>query len=226
MIIGTTKFNYYGFLLVLSIIISALYIYRNIKKEGFKDKEDLSLFLLLYCSSILIFGLLFNKITHNSSIFEVGFSSYGGLIGVIISALIFEKMFSLNNKLLKYSIISLPLTYGISKMGCFLAGCCYGIPYDGILSVTYTNGLNIPLFPVQLLESITFIILFIIFNKLKNNKNILYITIIISALIKYLLDFLRYEHISKTITINQIFSIILILGVFIILVINKKQFIK
>ena len=226
MIIGVTKINYYGFLLVLSIIISATYIYNSIKKEGFNDKYYLSLFLILYFSSILIFGLLFNMITHNLSLLDAGFSSYGGLIGVIISALIFDKKFSLNNLLLQYSIISLPLTYGISKMGCFLAGCCYGIPYNGVLSVTYTNGLNIPLFPIQIVESIVFVIIFIILYRYKTNKNIIYYTVIISALMKYLLDFLRYDHLNKIITVNQIFSIFLILCTIIFFIRKYKHISK
>ena len=83
------------------------------------------------------------------------------------------------------------------------------------------NGLNIKLFPIQIVETITFLIIFFILHKLRNNKYIIYITIIICALSKFLLDFLRYEHIKKVISTNQIFSLILI-SITIILLIYKK----
>jgi len=228
MIIGKTSFNYYGVLIVLSMFVGAFYIYYSIKKEGFKNKEHMFLYFMLFFSSVIILGKMFTVIVsdENVNLLNAGFSSYGGLIGVILSSFIFEKIVPFDNKIIKYSIISLPLSYSIGKIGCFIAGCCYGIPYNGFLSVTYTNGLNIPLFPVQLIEAIIFMILFLIFNHLKNNKNIIYITIILSALMKFLLDFLRYEHLTKTISVNQVFSLILIFCMFILILKNKKQFSK
>ena len=225
MTIGTFTINYYGISLVLSILSGALYIFLNIRKDGYKNIENNILFFILYFSLIVFFGKIFTIITSSKelTLLDAGFSSYGGAIGAILASIIFERIISHDKKLIKYTIISLPLTYSIGKIGCFLGGCCYGIPYNGILSVTYTNGLNIPLFPIQLLESIVFLIIFIILNKLKNNKNIIYITIIISALSKFLLDFLRYDHLTKTITVNQIFSIILIFIILIILLFQNKK---
>ena len=227
MIINTFKFNFYGVLLVSSIIIGFIYIFLSLKKEK-EDINQLKLYALLFFSFTFVFGKIFTIVVSKEpvNIINAGFSSYGGLIGVISSAIIFEKIVPMNKKLIKYSILSLPLVYSVSKIGCFLAGCCYGIPYDGLFSVTYTSGLNIKLFPIQLTESIVFLIIFLILNRFKNNKNIIYITIIISALMKYLLDFLRYEHINKFITVNQVFSLILIIGTFIILIINEKKLTK
>ncbi len=223
--IGLFTINYYGISLVLSILFGALYIFLNIRKDGYKDIENNILFFILYFALIIFLGKIFTIITSSKelTLSNAGFSSYGGAIGAILASIIFEKIISHDKKLIKYTIISLPLTYSIGKIGCFLGGCCYGIPYNGLLSVTYTNGLNIPLFPIQLLESIVFLIIFIILNKLKNNKNIIYITIIISALAKFLLDFLRYDHLTKTITVNQIFSIILIFIILIILLFQNKK---
>ena len=125
------------------------------------------------------------------------------------------------NIYLKYAIISLPLIYSIGKIGCFLTGCCYGIEYNGIFSVTYTNELNIPLFPIQALESIVFMIIFLILNTIKKNKQIISITLIICASSKFILDFLRYDHMKTMITKNQIISIIVII-IGIILIIKKN----
>ena len=52
-----------------------------------------------------------------------------------------------------------PLAHGISRVGCFFAGCCWGTPHDGALAVTFPaeSALapgGIPLHPVQLYEAL------------------------------------------------------------------------
>lgn len=204
------SFPIYGIIIVISIVIGFLYIYFSLKKEKVNNKNIFLYFLMLISFSV-IFGKLFTVITNpeESNLLTAGISSYGGLVGLILSSYIFEKIVPMNNKLLCLSVISLPLIYGIGKIACFIAGCCYGIPYNGIFAVVYTDDLNIPLFPVQLLETVLFIIIFIVCNRFKDNKNIIYITLMLCIIFKFLLDFLRYDHLTKFITVNQIFSIIL-----------------
>lgn len=224
MIIPKQTFPFYGIIILISIVISLFYIYRMLKKENINNK-NIYLYILLYGLFAIVFGKLYTIITSNFkyNIIDAGLSSYGGLLGVLLASIIFELIVPTNKKILKYTIISLPLTYGIGKIACFIAGCCYGIPYNGIFNVIYRDGLNIPLFPIQLLESIVFIIIFIISNKLRNNKNVIYITILISILMKFLLDFLRYEHIKRVVSVNQIFSIILLVVLIIVYIFNRKQ---
>ncbi len=223
MIISKQTFPFYGIILLISISVSLLYIYKMLKKENIKDK-NIYLYILLYGIFAIVFGKIYTIVTSNFkyNIIDAGLSSYGGLVGVILASIIFEAIVPTNKKIIKYTIISLPLTYGIGKIACFVAGCCYGIPYNEIFNVIYKDDLNIGLFPIQLLETIVFIIIFIICNKLKNNKNIIYITIFISTIAKFLLDFLRYEHINKIITTNQIFSIVILIVLLIIIIIRKK----
>lgn len=223
MVISKQTFPFYGIILLISISVSLFYIYKMLKKENIKDK-NIYLYILLYGIFAIVFGKIYTIVTSNFkyNIIDAGLSSYGGLVGVILASIIFEAIVPTNKKIIKYTIISLPLTYGIGKIACFIAGCCYGIPYNGIFNVIYKDDLNIGLFPIQLLETIVFIIIFIICNKLKNNKNIIYITIFISTIAKFLLDFLRYEHINKIITTNQIFSIVILIVLLIIIIIRKK----
>jgi len=223
MIIGKQTFPFYGIIIVTSLIISLLYIFIMLRKENIKSK-NIYYYILLYALFALVFGKIYTIIDSGFkyNIINSGLSSYGGLLGVVLASIVFEFIIPTNKKLMKYTIISLPLTYGIGKIACFIAGCCYGIPYNGLFNVVYKDGLNIGLFPIQIVEAISFIILFIILNKLKNNKNIIYITIFISAILKFLLDFLRYDHINKLITTNQIFSIIIIMVLILIIIIRKK----
>jgi phosphatidylglycerol---prolipoprotein diacylglyceryl transferase len=56
----------------------------------------------------------------------------------------------------------LALAQGIGRLGCFAAGCCWGVPTSGWCAVRFTDpaardqtgvALNVPLVPVQLLEA-------------------------------------------------------------------------
>ncbi len=120
----------------------------------------------------------------------------------------------------------MPLVYGISKIACFLSGCCGGIPYNGLFYVIYPRGLNIPQFPIQIVEALISLIIFLICHKLRNNKNIAYITLILIAIVKASLDFLRYDHLTIKITTNQIFSIVLILITILIYEYQKMKITK
>ena len=212
MVINKMNFPIYGIIIIISILFGMLYIFFSLKKDKYKN-NNVFLYFFMYIIFSIVFGKMFTMITSSNieNILTAGLSSYGGFVGCIVASIIFERILPTNNKIIKYTIISLPLVYSLSKIACFISGCCYGIPYRGIFNVTYTSGLNIKLFPVQIVETIAFFIIFLICNKYKYKKNIIYITIIICSISKFLLDFFRYEHIYKIITVNQIFSIIILL---------------
>ena len=220
-------FPLYGIIILLSLIVGMLYIYKSLKKEKINDKR-----IFLFFFMMIVFALFFGKYytliasSETKSFFKAGLSSYGGLIGVVISAFYFEKLLPSDKKIIKYSILSLPLIYGLSKIACAVVGCCGGIPYNGLFNITYVDVQNIKQFPIQALEVIVFLIIFLICNRNKDKKYISYLTMILAALFKFLLDFLRYEHVSKLITVNQIFSIILIIIVGIVYFYNKKKEVK
>ncbi len=61
-----------------------------------------------------------------------------------------------------------PLVQFFGRIGCFLAGCCAGIPTHSWIGVTYTNPacqapLNVPLHPTQLYSAFFYLLLFAVF---------------------------------------------------------------
>jgi prolipoprotein diacylglyceryltransferase len=76
-----------------------------------------------------------------------------------------------------------------------------------------------------MLEVILNLILFLILNKLRDKNNIEYITLISVSIIKFLTDFLRYDHVNTMITPNQVFSIIIVVITVIVFIVikNKKK---
>ena len=232
MIINRIDFPVYGIIILISLVLGGIFNYIYLKK----NKIELQ-YIILFLTMILLFAIVGGKFL--SILFEknrelifskIGLSSYEGAIGVIVAAIIFEKIYAKDKIFIKSAVLSLPLIYSISKLACFFAGCCYGLPCENrFFSVTYTDGLNIPLIPIQLIETIVFGIIFIVCLSLRNKKNIICITILISAFFKFILDFFRYNHLEETISKNQIISIFFILSsIFLILrrehyVVHHKQ---
>lgn len=223
MIIHSIDFPIYKIITLTSIFLGALYIFISVKNKGMNKKHIIIFFMLYFILSILV-GKLYTLIVDNDTrnFFEIGLSGYGGLIGAIIAAFIYSRIYD-EKYVLKYTIISLPLIYSFAKIACLLNGCCYGIPYNGFLSIKYVDKMNISVFPIQLVEVIAFNIIFQVCNKLQNRKDIIYITLITISVVKFSLDFLRYSHINQIISPNQIFSIILLVITIIAYLYNKKS---
>ena len=223
MTIPRIKFPFYGIIIVLSIAIGIFYIYYNLKKTGHKDKQIL-LYFLMYITFAFICGKMYTVLIYGeTNLLTAGLSAYGGLVGVVIASIIFEKILPTDKQIIKYTILSLPLVYGLTKIACFISGCCGGIPYNGVFKVKYIEVLNIWQFPIQITETIVFLLIFIMCHLLSKKKNTDYIVLILVSIFKFMLDFLRYEHTKIFITRNQIFSLILLIIAIMTYVITRKK---
>ena len=212
----------YPAMLVLSFIMNVVVVLIISKKFKYTKFELLSM-IVIETFGFIVGGKLLTIITTEAILKDfilVPFSSMGGVIGGLLCLVIYAISF---RKDLKYMLIlfmpSIPLMYAIGKIGCFVAGCCYGIPYDGLLHITYHNSLvaphNINLLPIQIIETLVFILIFIYVIRFYylNRMSIILIMkeIIICSIAKFILDYFRYSHIDQVINANQILCIILII---------------
>lgn len=87
--------------------------------------------------------------------------SFGYILGLLIATFSFALIARLFKKDVRdcceIGLIAVNTFMIFSKLGCFFSGCCHGLPYDGIFSVTYHNNSpalikDVPLFPIQLAE--------------------------------------------------------------------------
>lgn len=137
------------------------------------------------------------------SIMQGGFVFYGGLIGGIIGLFITLKVKKVD--FFEYANIfalALPLGHAFGRLGCFFAGCCYGIEYSGLFSFTYTKALDyatpigVPLLPIQLIEALLLLVLFgvllFIYLKFPNKQHLVsYIYILAYSILRFILEFFR-----------------------------------
>ena len=87
-----------------------------------------------------------------------GFVVYGGIIGGIAAAMVYCKI--KRARFLQYFDLSMPsvaLAQGFGRIGCFLAGCCYGRETDSVIGIAFHNSSYAPnevkLIPTQLFSS-------------------------------------------------------------------------
>ena len=88
-----------------------------------------------------------------------GFVVYGGIIGGILVGWLYCTIKKL--KFLTYFDLMMPsiaLAQGFGRIGCLLAGCCYGKETTGPLAITFTDSAfapnHVPLIPTQIYSSI------------------------------------------------------------------------
>ena len=111
---------------------------------------------------------------------------------------------------------------------CGGAGCCRGIPYDGIGCVTCTGELATDgaVFPMQLTETIVFfpIFCFGMFCYHRRKKYAAPLVFMLSAVMKFLLEYLRESHIGQTISLTQtLCGICVLIGCVWLCVVRRKS---
>ena len=134
-----------------------------------------------------------------------------------------------------------PLVLSFSRIGCFLAGCCYGIPYSGKFAIVFPQGslapAGIPLFPVQPLESVLLMILaaflFFRYSCAAVPRIVLAETMAFYAVLRFFIDFLRSHDYNMIhgyrLSLSQILCVIILIVSIIIKVLpegvyNKEGF--
>ncbi|NQU18910.1 prolipoprotein diacylglyceryl transferase, partial [bacterium] len=145
-----------------------------------------------------------------------GLAILGGILVAIIAAFIFSK--SRNLPFLKILDLIAPfvaLGHSIGRIGCFLNGCCYGMPSKfGIYFPVH----NDVLIPTQLISSFLLLILFIVLRLRQSRPHLageIFIGYILyySAL-RFLIEFLRADSpkLFLGLTIFQYFCIVLFIS--------------
>lgn len=154
-----------------------------------------------------------------------GLVFYGGLIGALLGVWRYCKKFHI--PIVPYLDIFAPLipfVHGVGRIGCFCAGCCYGIEYHGPGHVWFLHnkmvpGLgDVPRFPVQLLEAVMNFVLCIILFRLSKKEDMkngrtMGIYLIYYSIARFGLEMLRGDKIRGGVSIfstSQLISLILL----------------
>lgn len=128
-----------------------------------------------------------------------GFVFYGGVIGGLLCVWLAGRIHKYNSMdYLQHAVFLIPFAQAFGRIGCFCAGCCYGIPWEGAFSVVFPEGSSapagIPLFPVQVLEAVFLFaisaILFLIRKKTTAEVS-LAVWFLLYGVLRFVLEFFR-----------------------------------
>lgn len=163
--IGALTVHAYGLMIAVGVIAAVLLGMVRAKRHG-KDPDgvcDLTMTVLIFGflgAKILYLLVNFQAFLDDPSIFfdSSGFVVYGGLAAGILAAIVFcriKKLRFLEQLDLYAPCIS--LAQGFGRIGCFLAGCCYGRETSSPIGVIFPAGSIAPsgvrLLPTQLFSS-------------------------------------------------------------------------
>lgn len=127
---------------------------------------------------------------------QSGFVFYGGLFGVIFTLMLLtRKDTDMRRKVFEISVPAMPLFHAFGRIGCFLAGCCYG---KTLSSPIVVGPMEFTRIPVQLMESLAEFILFIVIwviSKRNKQADLLKIYLVTYAVIRFTDEFMRGDKI-------------------------------
>ncbi|SDL27093.1 Prolipoprotein diacylglyceryl transferase [Clostridium cochlearium] len=157
----------YGAMIALGILAAVILLDKRSKNMGYNEDSIFNMTIVAIIGGILGGKLLYiivdiKNIIDNPEILKDlgnGFVIYGAIIGGALSVYLYCKKKNWNVlEMLDLVVPSVALAQGFGRIGCFLAGCCYGKPTKLPIGITFTNSpfapSNIHLHPTQIYSSI------------------------------------------------------------------------
>lgn len=200
----------YGLMIGIGVLCALQVAIQRAKKKGANSDTIYNLAIialivgfigakLLYCM-VEIKSLLSNPIQALSG---NGFVVYGGIIGGVLAAIIYCKL--KNVSFLEYFDLMVPsvaIAQGFGRIGCFLAGCCYGRRTDSFFGISFQNSSIAPnqvtLIPTQLFSSagdfFIAIVLLIYARKSRKMARVGALYLILYSFGRFIIEFFRSDY--------------------------------
>ena len=242
----------YGLLLAIAFLLGIQIFVARARARGIPEEPMHSLSLLILLLAIVGARALF-VITHWGDyaadplgifrIWEGGLILYGGILFGIVGSIIYVKLRGIPVWRVGDAIApSMALGIGIGRLGCFMNGCCFGLPTtlpwgvhfpaNSVPSYTFPGA---PLHPSQIYLSLAgfgiFVWLLAADRKPHFEGWLFWIYILVDAAFRFVLDFTRYYDATSAIgtvgglsfNMNQILSAGLILVSLVMLAILSRR---
>ncbi len=168
--IGPITIYSYGLMLSLAFALAVLTAFLNARRHGVDPWLFVDMALLLFLAGLLGSRLLYVALNWDDyagrplwtilATWEGGVSFYGAILGGFLAAVWFTRRRGLRLAPIADAVApGLALAAAVGRIGCFLNGCCYGVPTSGILGVftRFAPGLR---HPTQLYESFAYFLVF------------------------------------------------------------------
>ncbi len=251
--IGKLFIGSYGILAVIGIFLAFPFSIHYYKK---RTGDDISMILMLLCAGLgvfigmhILYGITnipyWGQLLKAKNILEffkilfVLFSGsvfYGGLLGGLLAGGIAIKKMKLPADIATDCVApSIAIFHGVSRIGCFLGGCCYGVEWEH--GITFHNAIvesanGVPRVPIQLFEAgfefllggVLWILLSYSVRTGKLQGWLLSVYLLVYSVGRFILEFWRgdeYRGFLFGLSTSQIISILLFIGTAIFMITKK-----
>lgn len=207
--IGPITIYGYGLMIGIGFIVAIMVGMYRAKKRDMQMEAIID--IAIYC---IIAGFLGGKLLYVivewkrfmeaplSVLGSSGFVVYGGIvIGVAVGVLYCRLKKLPVNKYFDLVMPEIAIAQGFGRIGCFLAGCCYGAQTDSFFGITFPEGSLAPsgvkLLPTQLIMSggdfLIALILILYARKNKVDGNVGAGYLILYGVGRFLIEFMRAD---------------------------------
>lgn len=245
--LGPLKIYSYGFMLALSFFAGILVAGRRAERRGIPREsiQDLSIILILLAviGSRMLYILThrdhYHSIIDIVALWQGGATYYGGLVLALLGAVIY--LWRKRISFLRVADICAPsiaLGVFLTRIGCFLSGCCFGSPTGCPIGVTFPAdspaGYLFPgsaVHPAQLYSSLYGILIFlllILIDRRRPRDGMLFAMLcLLYGAARFTVDFFRYYDesamMTARLTVNQGISVALALFGLVLLVVLQRR---
>lgn len=227
----------YGFMIALGALAGVTYMAVQGKKEvGLSFDQANALFLFVFVAAFIggKFFLFFEDPEFyyknpQKLLLGRGFVFYGSFLFAVPVMLWFFRKEKLHvYAMLDVMAITTCLVHAFGRLGCFLAGCCYGQPTNSVFGVTFTSDacfakpLHTPLHPTQLYEAFYILIVMGVLLFLRSRRRffgqLFFIYLLAYAAGRFVIEYFRGDLsrgyiIEGYLSNSQLFAIIIFLAV-------------
>jgi phosphatidylglycerol:prolipoprotein diacylglycerol transferase len=197
-------------MIAIGIIVAATLFINKGKKKGFDEDSLLNLIIFaviggMFWGKGLFIITEFKSIIKDPSIllnFGYGFVIYGAIGGGALAMYLYCKKKNWNIiEMLDMTVPGLAIAQGFGRIGCFLAGCCYGAETTLPVGIKFPKGslapVGIDVHPTQIYSSIfDFLLGFLLLyysKKERKNGKIMGLYLIVYSIGRFLVEFLRND---------------------------------
>ena len=232
-------------MMAIGICAAILLLEHRAKERGYDEDSILNMAIITVIAGILGGKILFiitelKSIIKSPSILEdigYGFVIYGAIIGGALGVLYYSKRKKWDIlKVFDMVIPTVALAQGFGRIGCLLAGCCYGKETDLPIGIVFNNSPFAPSgivrYPTQIISSVfDFALAFILlwYDRKERRKGTTFgLYIIVYSVGRFFVEFLRDDPrgavgMLSTSQFISIFTVIIGIIVFNISKFKKKQ---
>lgn len=239
--IGGFTVHSYGLLIGIGIIVCAFVNMYRAKQRDRNSEAVLDLVILCVLAGFAGAKLLYVIVEWKrfledprSVLGSQGFVVYGGIIVGVLAAVLYCRVRKL--RFLEYFDIMMPgvaIAQGFGRIGCFLAGCCYGRETSSFLGVIFPEGglapAGVPLIPTQLLSSAgDFLIALLLLRYERRDRragDVGAMYLLLYGIGRFCIEFLRGDRRGSVgvLSTSQLISIFIVAGGLLLFHYNKKK---